>query len=279
MARREAIAVLFFPVVLFAAGCRQSAPQTLALATTTSVGNSGLLDRLVEAYRSETGITIRTQLVGSGFALRMLEEGHADAVISHSPTAETKVLAAHPGWQYRKIMWNAFVIVGPAADPAGVSGAPDATEAMRRVAASNATFLSRGDMSGTHEREERLWTRAAARPKPEHLVVAGSGMGTTLRAASRTGAYTLTDTATFAQLKSSLELRVLLEGDPELLNTYAVLHDPGTSNGRAAAAFAVWLSDGDGRGEIERFRISGTVVAFTVWPTDRPRGQPLDRPY
>ena len=279
MTRREAIAVAFFLAVLCAAGCRQSAPETLVLATTTSVGNSGLLDRLVEAYRSKTGLAIRTQLVGSGFALRMLEEGHADAVIAHSPVAETKVLATHPGWQYRKIMWNAFVIVGPAADPAGVSGARNATDAMRRIATSNATFLSRGDMSGTHEREELLWTRAGARPKPERLVVAGSGMGTTLRAASQTGAYTLTDTATFAQLKSSLELRVLLEGDGELLNTYAVLHDPGASNGRAAAAFAAWLSDGGGRNEIERFRVSGGAVAFTVWPTDRPREQPLDHPY
>ena len=279
MTRREAIAVPVFLAVLCAAGCRQSAPQTLALATTTSVGNSGLLDRLVEAYGSETGITIRTQLVGSGFALRMLEEGHADAVISHSPAAETKALAAHPGWHYRKIMWNAFVIVGPAADPAGVSGAPNATEAMRRIATQNATFLSRGDMSGTHEREELLWTRAATRPRPERLVVAGSGMGTTLRAASGTGAYTLTDTATFAQLKSGLELRVLLENDRELLNTYAVIHDPGASKGRTATAFAAWLSDGEGRAEIERFRISDTVVAFTVWPTDRPRSRPLDPPY
>lgn len=104
-------------------------------------------------------------------------------------------------------------------------------------------------------------------------------MGTTLRAASRTVAYTLTDTATFAQLKSNLELRVLLEGDRELLNTYAVIHDPVAPNGRAASAFATWLSEGGGRNEIERFRVSGGVVAFTVWPTDRPRGQPMDRPY
>lgn len=186
------------------------------------------------------------------------------------------MLASHPGWQYRKIMWNSFVIAGPAADPAAVS---EAADAMRRIAASHATFLSRGDMSGTHEREELLWTRAGARPARERLVVAGSGMGTTLRAASQAAASTLTDSATFGQLKSSLQLRVLFEGDPELLNTYAVIHDPGTSRGRAAAAFSVWLSDGGGRREIERFRISGDVVAFTVWPGDRPRGQPMDRPY
>ena len=279
MTRREAIAVPFLLALVCAAGCRQPAPQSLALATTTSVGNSGLLDRLVEAYRSEAGISVRTQLVGSGFALRMLEGGHADAVISHAPTAEITMLASHPGWQYRKIMWNSFVIAGPAADPAAVSEAANAAGAMRRIAASHATFLSRGDMSGTHEREELLWTRAGARPARERLVVAGSGMGTTLRAASQAAASTLTDSATFGQLKSSLQLRVLFEGDPELLNTYAVIHDPGTSRGRAAAAFSVWLSDGGGRREIERFRISGDVVAFTVWPGDRPRGQPMDRPY
>lgn len=279
LTRREVIAVPLLLALSCIGGCRQSAPPTLALATTTSVGNSGLLDRLVEAYRSQTGVTVRTQLVGSGLALRMLEARHVDAVVSHAPTAEAKALTAHPEWHYRKVMWNTFVIVGPATDPAGVLGAPDAVEAMRRIARSGAAFLSRGDMSGTHEREELLWTRAGERPAPDRLVVAGSGMGTTLRTASRTGAYTLTDTATFAQLKSNLELRVVLEGDAELLNTYAVIHDSGTSNGGRAGAFAAWLSDGAGRDEIDRFRVAGGVVAFTVWPAGRPRDAPMDRPY
>lgn len=271
--------LVFALALLFCfAGCRTSPPPSLVLATTTSVGNSGLLDALTERFLAETGTAVHPQLVGSGLALRMLQEGHVDVVISHAPAAETKALAAHPRWRYRKIMWNTFVIVGPPADPAHVSGTRDLTEAMRRIAASDATFLSRGDMSGTHEREEELWARAGVRPQPNRLVVAGSGMGTTLKGASRTGAYTLTDAATFAQLASTLELKIVFEGDPLLLNTYAVIYNPDAEGRKNAAAFAEWLSDGEGRREVERFRVKGGVVAFTVWPLNQPRERPADTP-
>jgi tungstate transport system substrate-binding protein len=260
------------------AACRTGSPAVLTLATTTSVGNSGLLDVLTKRYATDHDTAIRTQLVGSGLALRMLDEGHADVVISHSPTAEAAALQSHPRWQYRKIMWNAFILVGPAEDPAGIAGAPDAAEAMRRIAASGATFLSRGDKSGTHEREEMLWAQAAARPARGRLVVAGAGMGTTLRTASQTGAYTLTDTATYGQLARQLDLRVLVEGDPQLLNTYAVIYDPDLEHGSRAAAFARWLIDGAGREEIDRFRIAGGVVAFAPWPRGHPSGRPTDVP-
>lgn len=263
---------------LWLGGCRSTAPQSLVLATTTSVGNSGLLDTLTERFLADTGIAVRPQLVGSGLALRMLDEKHVDVVVSHAPAAEATALAAHPGWRYRKIMWNTFVIVGPPTDPAHVSTTRDLTDAMRRIATSGQTFLSRGDRSGTHEREEALWARAGVRPQPHRLVVAGSGMGTTLRAASGTAAYTLTDAATFAQLAPNLALKIVFEGDPFLLNTYAVIYDPDGEKSRSAAAFADWLSEGEGRLAVERFRVSGGIVAFTVWPLDRPRTHPDDTP-
>jgi|SRR5688572_16622864 len=265
-------------LTLWIGGCRTPPPPSLAIATTTSVGNSGLLDRLSERFLAGTGIALRTQLVGSGLTLRMLDKKHVDVVISHAPIAEAKALAAHPGWRYRKIMWNTFVIVGPPADPAQVARTRDLREAMRRIATSDQKFLSRGDMSGTHEREDALWARAGVRPQPSRLIVAGSGMGTTLRGASQTGAYTLTDAATFAQLAPNLDLKIVFEGDPFLLNTYAVIYDPGGEKTKSAAAFADWLTEGEGRLEIERFRVSGGIVAFTVWPLDRPRGHPDDTP-
>ena len=264
--------------LLLDVGCKPPAPNLL-LATTTSVGNSGLLDLLTTRYQEDADTTIRTQLVGSGLALRMLGESLVHAVMSHAPAAETTALAAHPGWRYRKVMWNAFVIVGPPSDPAQVSGTRDLADAMRRIASSNVTFLSRGDSSGTHEREEQLWARAGTRPQPRRLVVAGAGMGTTLQAASRTGAYTLTDRATFAQLTSKLDLRIVFEGDPQLLNTYAVVYDPAGPRGEAASQFAAWLSDGRGRDVIAGFTVGNGVAAFTVWPLDRPREKPGDVPY
>lgn len=259
-------------------GCRSSPPAGIALATTTSVANSGLLETLTSRFGAENRMAVRTQLVGSGLALRMLAEGHVDVVISHAPAAEQQAVATHPRWQYRKIMWNDFVFVGPREDPARVAGTPDLVEAVRRIASSDATFLSRGDLSGTHEREEQLWARAGVRPQPKRLVVAGTGMGTTLRAASRMGAYTLTDRATFAQLAPSLELRIVFEGDPQLLNTYAVVHDPDGPHGRAAAAFTAWLSEGEGRQEIERFTVGG-MRGFNVWPVGRARATPSDLPF
>ena len=276
--RRLSLGLLAVGLALWAGSCRASPPSSIVLATTTSVGNSGLLDKLTERFLADTGIALRSQLVGSGLALRMLDEKHVDVVISHAPAAEAKALATHPGWRYRKIMWNTFVIVGPPSDPARVSGSSDLADAMRRIATSEQTFLSRGDMSGTHEREEALWARAGVRPQPKRLVVAGSGMGTTLRAASGTAAYTLTDAATFAQLAPNLELKIVFEGDPSLLNTYAVVYDPDGEKSKSAAAFVNWLSDGEGRFEIERFRVSGGIVAFTPWPLDRPRTHPDDTP-
>ncbi|MEO6213450.1 MAG: substrate-binding domain-containing protein [Vicinamibacterales bacterium] len=253
--------------------------RALVLATTTSVGNSGLLDAVLGPFAEVTRINVQPQLVGSGLALKMLAGGHADVLITHAPAAEERALRDHPQWYYRKLMFNDFVLVGPPDDPSKVSQATNLVDAMRRIAGSAARFLSRGDQSGTHEREQQLWARAGVTPPAGRLVVAGAGMGSTLRVASESGAYTLTDRATFAQLQASLELKVLFEGGVLLLNTYAVIFDPAGPRATDAAALAEWLSDGDGRQRIDRYRVAGNVQAFRPWPVGHPRARPDNSPF
>jgi tungstate transport system substrate-binding protein len=256
------------------AGCAgRDQPKELVLSTTTSVGNSGLLDALIPAFRVEHAVEVRPHLVGSGLALRMLEKGDADIVISHSPIAEAAALRSHPDWRYTKIMYNDFVLVGPPNDPAQVKGAVTAAAAMRRIAHSGAKFLSRGDKSGTHEREEALWSTAAARPISDRLIVAGAGMGATLRIASETGAYTLTDRASFAQMADALTLAIVCQGDPGLLNTYAVIMVPSESAATDAQTFVDWLSDGAGRKIIQEYRVHN-AQAFFPWPANERRDDP-----
>jgi tungstate transport system substrate-binding protein len=240
------------------------------LSTTTSVANSGLLDRLLPAYQEH----VRIVAVGSGLALGLLEKGNADVAITHAPEREAAALRAHPRWKYRKVLFNEFLLVGPSEDPAQVAGAGDVATAMRRIAASGATFISRGDESGTHERERQLWNEARVRPAKERLVVAGAGMGQTLRIASSTDAYTLTDSGTFAAFQGELRSRILFGGDPKLLNTYALTVDWGNERGRQ---FAEWLTDGAGRAILERI-VTQELRGFSIWPAgvagDRPDSRP-----
>jgi tungstate transport system substrate-binding protein len=255
-------------VLVTACGSHQEPPRYLALATTTSVGNSGLLDVLAPAWQRDAAIEIRPTLVGSGRALRMLASGQADVVISHAPDAEAAALREHgTAWRYRKIMYNDFVVVGPGGDPASLRGAATMEDALRRLVRAKVRFVSRGDQSGTHEREQALWRLAGESPSAELVLTSGAGMAVTLRQASDREAYTLTDRATFEQLKASLRLAIVWQGDPRLLNTYAVVVDTMGPRGAAAAAFASWLSEGAGRKAIEAYRIAGSDIRpFTVWP-------------
>lgn len=269
-ASRLRIAVLVLAVATLAGCARASGP--VILATTSSVGNSGLLDAVLSEYRD--GI-VRPVLVGSGRALDMLAAGSADVVISHAPAREAAALAAHPSWTYRKILYNDFLIVGPLEDPAGVAHTTDAVSAMVRIARSGARFLSRGDESGTHEREQELWQAAGLSPAAGRLVIAGAGMGQTLRIAGSSGAYTLTDRGTFETLRQSVQLTVLHEGDPCLLNTYAVVADPHNERGDH---FARWVTQGVGRDVIAAVLREQRVRGFTAWPAGVPGSGPSALP-
>jgi tungstate transport system substrate-binding protein len=258
------------------AGCRDApvSPRYAILATTTSVQSSGLLDVLLPAFRRDNGYDLRVFLAGSGRALEMLRHRDADVVISHAPEAEARMLAAQPRWVYRKLMFNAFVLVGPADDPAGVRTATSVTDAMRGIARSTARFVSRGDESGTHERERALWHMAGAAPAAKQLLVSGAGMSTTLRQASEAAAYTLTDEPTFLRLSNSIDLVVLFEDESELLNTYAVVvGDPASPGHDIALEWMNWLLQGRGGALIAAYRVGGQV-AFHRWPEDARSADP-----
>ena len=199
------------------------ANREIILATTTSTQDSGLLDVLIPIFEERTGYQVKPIAVGSGQALALGERGEADVLLTHSPEAEARFLAAGYGAQRRLVMHNDFVLVGPPDDPAGVSGlAP--TAALPRIAERGARFVSRGDDSGTHQLERRLWQRAGIDPLGRSWYQeVGQGMGQTLTIAAEQRAYTLTDRGTLLARPQRSELAVLVQGDPDLLNVYHVI--------------------------------------------------------
>jgi tungstate transport system substrate-binding protein len=252
--------------------CARTSPRaTLDIATTTSVQNSGLLEALLPHFEAAE---VRVHAAGSGRALEMMKDEIVDLVISHAPETEARYLADHPDWSYRKLAFNRFVIVGPASDPARVKETRTVLDAFRRVAAAPVEFVSRGDGSGTHEREQMLWKLAGAAPQNGRLLVSGRSMAITLRQAHEQQAYTLSDEATLWQLQRQLDLVVLSEGDDLLMNTYAVIHPRDVET---AARFAEWLTRGEGRTRIEGHLIEGRV-AFHVWPITCPGDTPASQP-
>lgn len=198
------------------------------LATTTSTADTGLLDALAPIFKEETGYTLKPIAVGSGAALELGEKGEADVLLVHSPAAEVAFMDAGFGTERRTVMYNDFVIVGPASDPAGIAATGGAGAAMQRIADSASPFVSRGDDSGTHALEKKLWAAIGLTPAGSWYTEAGSGMGDTLNIASERQAYTIADRGTFLALKDRLDLEVLVEGDPALLNIYhVILTNPG----------------------------------------------------
>jgi tungstate transport system substrate-binding protein len=236
--------------VLLLAGCGGAAPaagpsaeRSLILATTTSTQDSGLLDDLLPLFTADTGWVAKPIPVGSGQAIEMGRRGEADVLLVHSPAAEEAFVAEGTAGRRLLVMHNDFVLLGPEADPAGVRGAPVA-DAMARIAASGAGFVSRGDDSGTHAREKALWEDAAVTPGGDWYQQTGQGMGATLRVAAERGAYTIADRATYLSQPDGLS--VLVEGDPGLLNVYHVIEMTTRAGDRvqpeAAAAFADWIT-------------------------------------
>lgn len=274
MARFPFRPTLVFVLVCMAACGRQ--PPGIVLATTTSVSNSGLLDRLLPGYEEQNGVRLRVLPVGSGRALRLLEMAEVDVAITHAPQQESMALGRHPEWTYRKVFFNDFLIAGPPDDPANVAKARGAAAALQGIAAHGSRWVSRGDESGTHEREKELWQLAGAYPAVDRVVTSGQGMGNTLRVASELGAYTLTDRGTFEQLAAQIELKELHSGDTRLLNTYAILT---TGANPAADRFADWVSDGVGRDTLAGLIASGTLRGFSLWPTGKPRDRPDALPF
>jgi tungstate transport system substrate-binding protein len=220
---RRLLTAWAYAVLLAGAGCHSGQAPTLTLATTTSTQDSGLLDVLVPLFQRQTGVAVKVVAVGTGQALELGRRGDADILLVHDPAAEAKFVAAGFGLGRRPVMWNDFVLIGPPADPAGVKGQASAAAAFTPNADAPAAIVSRAHESGTHAREKAVWRRAGVEPQGDWYLRAGAGMAQVLRIASEKRAYALTDRGTFLAQRQGLDLAVLGEGDPLLVNQYSVI--------------------------------------------------------
>lgn len=217
-----AVFALVFSVTPAAAASNKQ--KNIILSTTTSTQDSGLLDVLIPIFEKKTGYFVKTIAVGSGQAMAMGKKGEADVLLVHSPAAEKQFIAEGYGINRRLIMHNDFIIVGPPSDPAGIKGIKSAAEAFKKIAASGAIFMSRGDNSGTHAKEKAIWkVTGIVYEGQKWYQQTGLGMGQTLSVAAEKKTYTLADRGTYLALKKNLGLDILTEGDAVLLNIYHVI--------------------------------------------------------
>ena len=242
-----------------------SPQQSIVLASTTSVENSGLLAKILPLFTKKTGIEVKVIAQGTGQALTTAARGDADLVLVHDPKAEDRFIAEGHGGERRQIAWNDFIVVGPLADPAHVAGGHDAVLGLTTIAAARAPFVSRGDKSGTDALEKRLWRKAGIDPVATGGGAwyrdIGGGMGAALNAASAMEAYTLSDRGTWLSFNNKHLLVVVIEGDPVLLNRYdVILLDPVKHPGAkqvAARQLAEWLTSPEGQEAIGAYTIAG----------------------
>jgi tungstate transport system substrate-binding protein len=238
--------------------------QSIVLASTTSVDNSGLLAAILPGFTKATGISVRVLALGTGQALDTARRGDADLVLVHDPEAEQKFIDDANGINRRQIAWNDFIFVGPQFDPAHIAGTHAAVAALKAIAAAKAAFVSRGDRSGTNALELRLWKAADIDPKSgagSWYRDIGGGMGAALNAASAMPAYTISDRGTWLSFKNKATLVVAVEGDPHLINRYDVIElNPAKHPDAkldAAHKFADWLVSADGQAAIGAYLVGG----------------------
>ena len=224
MDRRQVIGFTALAVLAAAAGCQNPKPPTvITLATTTSTQDSGLLDVLVPMFQAQTGIEVKVVAVGSGQALELGRRGDADVLLTHAPAAEERFMAEGWGSERRPVMHNDLVLIGPEEDAAKVRGQKSIATAFSQIAASGSMFVSRGDESGTHQKEREIWKGLGNDPGGDWYVRAGSGMAQTIRIADEKRAFTLADRATYLSMQRNCDLVILTQGDPILMNRYSVM--------------------------------------------------------
>jgi tungstate transport system substrate-binding protein len=241
--------------------------------STTSTQNSGLFDHILPKFTEKTGIEVRVVAVGTGQALKNARNGDGDVVLVHSKPDEEKFVAEGWGVKRHDVMYNDFVIVGPASDPAGIAGLKNADKALEKIADAEAAFASRGDNSGTHKAELRLWKDAGVDPthaSGDWYLETGSGMGATLNTAVGKDAYSLTDRGTWLSFANKGNFEVLVEGDPQLFNQYGVILVNPTKHANVKAeegqAFVNWLTSKEGQAAIASYKIDGKQLFFPSSP-------------
>lgn len=245
------------------------AAERITLASTTSTENSGLLEWLLPKFTAAFAIEVQVIAVGTGQALRIARNGDADVLMTHAEAAEKRFVASGWGLARHPLMYNDFIVVGPADDPAGISAIAGVAQAFKAIAATAHPFVSRGDDSGTHSRELEIWHAAGLMPEPDDnwYREMGAGMGATLNAAAAMGAYTIVDRATWLSFGNRDSLAVLAEGDPALFNQYAVIPvNPARHphvRAEAAGKLVTWLLGPEGQAAIGAFRLRGQQVFFT----------------
>jgi len=250
--------------------CGASAQQrTITVASTTSTEQSGLFDYLLPRFTSASGIGVKVVAVGTGQALDIGRRGDADLVFVHDKVAEEKFLAEGFGVKRFEVMYNDFVVIGPKADPAQIAGGKDVAEALRKIAAAKAAFVSRGDRSGTHEAELRLWKQAGvdlSAAKGGWYREIGQGMGAALNTAAAMNGYVLSDRGTWISFKNRGDLEIVVEGDKRLFNQYGVMlvnpeKHPSVKK-ELGQAFVDWLVSPEGQTAIAGYKIDGQQLFF-----------------
>jgi tungstate transport system substrate-binding protein len=251
--------------------------RSIVVASTTSTQDSGLFEYLLPLFRNRTGISVKVIAQGTGQALDTARRGDADVVFVHDRESENAFVAEGYGVKRLAVMYNDFVLVGPRGDPAGIRGVPDVAKALVAIRTSRSPFVSRGDRSGTHQAELRLWSEAgqaidAGKDTWYHSV--GQGMGAALNMAAASNAYVLADRATWARFGNKAELQVLVEGDPRLFNPYGVILVNPVKHPHVKQAlgqqFIDYLTSAQGQSDIGKFRIEGRQVFY-------PNAEPASR--
>ena len=241
--------------------------HTLLLATTTSTQDSGLLDYILPNFEETYHATVEVVAVGSGEAIALGESGDADVLLVHSRNAELEFVASGNGLIRYDVMYNDFVIVGSSEDPAGIRGMTDATAALQQIMDAGATFVSRGDNSGTHNKELALWNALSITPEGDWYVSAGQGMGAVLGMSEELGGYTLTDRGTYLNRQAEgLTLEILVEGDTKLFNPYSVIPvNPEVHadiNAELGQAFAHWITSLETQELINAYTVNDKPLFF-----------------
>jgi tungstate transport system substrate-binding protein len=256
-------------LALGVSGAVQAQDTFIVVQSTTSTQNSGLFDHILPIFQDKTGIEVRVVAVGTGQAIKNAENGDGDVLFVHAKAAEEKFVAEGHGLKRSDVMYNDFILVGPPADPAGIAGTKDITAALTKIAETEAPFASRGDDSGTHKAELKLWKEAgvdAAAASGGWYRETGSGMGATLNTGTAMGAYVLTDRATWISFGNKGDYQIAVEGDDRLFNQYGIiLVNPdkhASVKADAGQAFIDWVLSAEGQQAIADYKIEGQQLFF-----------------